>query len=145
MANKFEPAAPVDLLAAYRDGLFSHDELIEAAGPELWALAEESPETMIRLADTFGGTEVWVPVEAARNSRLCSMLSEADVRILIDIYRGCKLKVKSLKSLKLALRRRKAAALRAAGWKMQELARYFQVSDRQILNMLKRHREEDLA
>jgi hypothetical protein len=139
--KQFENSSHDDLIKAYQEGLFTDDELLAAAGPELGALVEKSPEIALRMVDAFGGTELWIPVASSESCRLREQLSEADAQAIIDIYPKCRLKVPQLKSLTAALRRRRVAALRQKGWKLAELARYFHLSDRQIVNILKRHRE----
>ncbi|WP_036203995.1 hypothetical protein [Marinobacter sp. MCTG268] len=142
MSIKPQPSTEIDLLKAYREGAFSSDELMKSVGPDFGALVEVSPETAIRLALAAGGRDVWVPMTTSRTSSLRSMMDEADVEVLCNIYRGCRIKVPTLSPLKNALRRRRIAALRRDGWKLNELAELFQLTDRQILNILKKHREE---
>ena len=142
MSIKPQPSIEIDLLKAYREGAFSSDELMKSVGPDFGALVEVSPEAAIRLVIVAGGRDVWVPMTAVRKSNLRSMLDEGDVKVLCNIYRGCRIKVPTLSPLKNALRRRRIAALRRDGWKLNELAELFQLTDRQILNILKKHREE---
>ena len=145
MSIQIEKAQESDLLEAYREDAFSFDALLEAAGADFGALVEASPEIAIRLVEAFGGTDLWIPKSAAKQSRLREVLDENDAQIVIRIYERCRLKVPTLRRLKLDIRARKIASLREKGWKMAELCRHFQLTDRQIQNILKSCRERGLA
>lgn len=142
MSGRREQSTEIDLLKAYREGAFSFDELMKSVGPDFGALIEVSPETAIRLVMVAGGRDVWAPMTKSRKSSLRSMVDESDVEVLCNIYRGCRIKVPTLSSLKHTLRGRRIAALRRDGWKLNELAELFQLTDRQIMKILKKHREE---
>ncbi|PHS47267.1 MAG: hypothetical protein COB05_09815 [Marinobacter sp.] len=145
MSIQSEKAPQSDLLKAYREEVFSFDALLAAAGPDFGALVEVSPEIAIRLVEAFGGTDLWIPKDAAKQSRIREVLNESDAQKVIRIYECCRLKVPTLRRLKLAIRARKIVSLREKGWKLAELARHFQLTDRQILKILKDSRERGLA
>src|SRR5690554_4026941 len=145
MSIQIEKAQESDLLEAYREDAFSFDALLEAAGADFGALVEASPEIAIRLVEAFGGTDLWIPKSAAKQSRLREVLDENDAQIVIRIYEHYQLKVPTLRRLKLNIRARKITSLREKGWKITELCRHFQLTDRQIQNILKSCRERGLA
>jgi DNA-binding NarL/FixJ family response regulator len=83
-------------------------------------------------------------MSSTQPSKLRERLDESDAQVVVDIFSRCQLNVPTLKSLKSAVRRRQVVALRADGWKQSELARFFNVTERTIQNMLKRHRESEV-
>lgn len=141
MSIQPEHATQDDLLKAFREGLLSFEELMEAAGPDFGALVEVAPEIALRLVVELGGTEVWVPMSADKGSPLRRVLSESDAQVVVSIYDRCRLRVPTLRRLKLGLRDSKILSLRAKGWKTSDLARHFQLTERRIQVICARHRE----
>lgn len=137
-----EQASSDELMAAFREGLFSLDELEAKAGEDLRALAERHPETVIRLVDALGGVRLYVPLRLSGDSLLREVLGEAGAQVLVDIYQGEMLVIPRFMRLRQMARRRRIAKLRAAGWSTSRLALHFQLSQRQIYANLRRNRLE---
>ena len=131
-----------NLMTAYREGLFSDEELLSAAGGDFRALVEESPETAIRLADALSGVRLYVPARLTEDSRLREAVTEAEAETVISLYRTDMLHIPRFTSLRTTIRRRRIVALHQEGWSPSRLALHFQVTERQIYSILQRSRQE---
>lgn len=134
-----------DLMSAYRDGLFTESDFLEAAGKDFGALAERSIETALRMADAFSGIRLYIPMQLSDKpgaQMLKETLGEEGAQIVMSVYQGEFLPVPRLMSLRQSIQRRKVAALHADGWSATRLAQRFQRSERQIYSILRRCREE---
>jgi hypothetical protein len=134
-----------DLMTAYREGLFSDEELLAAAGADFRALVERAPATAIRLADSLSGVRLYVPARLTDESRLKQAVNESEAQTVISLYRTDTLHIPRFVSLRSAIRRRKITALHDDGWSPPQLALHFQLTERQIYSILRRCRLEAAA
>jgi hypothetical protein len=112
-----------DLMAAYREGLFSDQDLLaETRGHLLFrALAKKSVRTALRVADAFGGETLFIPHRLGVQVRLTDGVPEADAQVLIALLPNSVLCVPRLQSLRqrasfeAARRRQRHRELEAAG------------------------------
>jgi len=129
-------------MTAYREGLFSDEELLAAAGDDFEALVEKSPETAIRVADALSGVRIYVPKRLTEDCRINEFVNEADAQIVISVYPTELICVPRFMPLRRKIRNRRIAGLHAAGWMPSELAMHFQLTERQIFAILHRCRQE---
>jgi len=88
-------------MAAYREGLFSEQDLLdEARGYHFFRyLAKKSVGTALRVADAFGGETLYIPNGIGAQVRLMDGVSRADALVVIALLPHTCLSVPRLHSL----------------------------------------------
>lgn len=95
---------------------------------------------LFKLADTFGGTRVYVPSHPNPSSLLAGVLSPEEFTTLCANLRGVEITVPRAYALRRVLRNREIVARVAACQKVRDVARHFKLDERTIWKVLATHR-----
>ena len=94
-------------------------------------------DSVLKLVEHFGGQEIYISGKQNNNSKLEGILDEDDMLNLCRHYHGSTIKIPRLMSLRLKLRNNQIIKGRNSGARLSELARKFNLTERQIHNILK--------
>ncbi len=112
-------------------------ELREKLGISMNELARViTLDSVIKLVDSFGGLEIYIPNRAKKSSKLIQIIGMDDLVSLCQHYHGTVIKIPRLMTLRLMLRNQKICKARNEGIPLSELARKFNLTQRQIHNIL---------
>ncbi|PVY62283.1 hypothetical protein C7440_1776 [Pusillimonas noertemannii] len=138
MAKSLRDSRHVDLLAAFRDGLFSEAELRAVIKPALRFVPDVSSETVIRLIEAYGGLRMYVALSMEDNAWMLDIMPNAEAWAFIEGYGGHRVQVPFCLMLRSTVRARVLAALRAHGWSMHQLVACFRIHNRSIQEAVRR-------
>ncbi|GGX96726.1 hypothetical protein GCM10007160_25440 [Litchfieldella qijiaojingensis] len=130
----------ISIADACRDGVITSEELLAESGESFGDLVQACGEMAARLVDAYGGTRLYVPCQLDPGGRLAQELGEQSARTLISLCEGEDVVVPRLMSLRRMIRNKKIVALHANGASPPKLALHFNLTERQIQSILRRHR-----
>lgn len=91
---------------------------------------------VLKLMDTFGGTEFWVPRRMPHNHPAVDAIGPEAAQTLCEYMAGERLKVPRGRHLKNEIRNRAIRRERHEGASLAELALRYDLTDRQVMNIL---------
>lgn len=106
--------------------------------PELSSLI--SLDSVLKLVDAFGGQDVYVPRKETIDSKLGNVIGTKDLSVLRDYYKGSHIKIPRLMPVRRMLRNQEISEVRTKGAAINEIAAQFDLTERQILNILRKRR-----
>ncbi len=92
--------------------------------------------SVLKLMEAFGGTEFWVPEKLQHLHPLVAAIGPEAAQTLCEYMAGERLKVPRGKAIKIAVRNAAIRRERHEGAKLAELALRYELTDRQVLNIL---------
>lgn len=127
---------------AYLSGAITNDDLLAESGENFGDLVVACGEMAARLVDAYGGTRLYVPCQLDPGGRLAQELGEQSAQTLIGLCEREEVVVPRLMSLRRMIRNKKIVALHANGGSPKKLALHFNLTERQIHNILHQHRAQ---
>ncbi len=98
---------------------------------------------VLSLMKTFGGTEVWVPQKLSHAHDLVRAIGPEAAQTLCEYMAGERCKVPRGADITREIRNRAIRRERREGAKLAELALRYEVTDRQVLNILNSEPADD--
>tara|TARA_R110001583_G_scaffold195296_1_gene371563 strand:- start:3026 stop:3493 length:468 start_codon:yes stop_codon:yes gene_type:complete len=112
-------------------------EIYAATGADdIGLLAAESEELTAILSDHFGGTVIYIPHDMKESAALVEVVGSRNATTITDILGGMRIYVPKLDTLRRQYRNREIRNLRESGEYISSIARRFNLSDRQVHNVL---------
>jgi len=91
---------------------------------------------VLKLMDSLGGTEVWVPQRIPHNHPLVEAAGPEAAQTLCEYMAGERFKVPRGRAFKMEVRNRAIRRERQEGAKLADLALRYELTDRQVMNIL---------
>lgn len=91
---------------------------------------------VLKLMEAFGGTEFWIPEKLQHVHPLVAAVGPEAAQTLCEYMAGVRLKIPRGKAIKIEIRNSAIRRERHEGAKLSELALRYELTDRQVLNIL---------
>jgi Mor family transcriptional regulator len=114
------------------------DELINELPESLAQMVDViSVEALIKLVDSFGGQDLYIPAKLEPDSTISLVIGSGDAELLSKYYHGSDIAIPTLKRLREKYRNIEIRNLKSQGISSNKLASDFNLTKRQINNITK--------